>query len=329
LLSSISIVAEFAQKLHAAESAPQTRSLVPIGLPAQSMKLHEVRAVIFDVYGTLVNYWKPEFGEAGAKAAHLVSVFRKTIERFGMTDALRHMNDEHSPEQTLNDLYHGLIALNHEKSRSKGVTFPEVRIEEVWMVILLMLKRHGFDPIPLALGEDREVAKCVAYYYNFHALGRGFYPGVVEALSTLKKHNIRLGIVSNAQFYTPIDLSLFARDQGLGDVDDFRELFDDDLVVFSYEEGSAKPGPQLFRRLYDALYEASILPKETVFIGNDLVADVKPAQEAGMRTGFFAGDHLSAFVHDAWGSVAPDMSFTDWSVLPTVLEFHAEKGDAQ
>ena len=66
--------------------------------------------------------------------------------RFGFTDYLAAMNPEETPEKTLYDLYCGLIALRREKAPRAGITNPEIKIEEVWSIILLMLKRHGYRP---------------------------------------------------------------------------------------------------------------------------------------------------------------------------------------
>jgi putative hydrolase of the HAD superfamily len=317
----LSVVADFALSLHESGHASNDRALVPVEVASRSRKLTDIRAVIFDVYGTLINYWRPEFAHEESRRLILAKAFRSTADRFGFTDILGKMNGHDAPETTLQDLYHGLIALSHEKSRDKGLSFPEVKIEEVWRIILMMLQRHGFDAGSLNLGDERDVAGCMAYCYNFHALGRGLYPGVVDALAELKRNNILLGIVSNAQFYTPMDLTLFVRDQSQDAYDDYADLFDTDLVVYSYEEGSAKPGGRLFRRLYDSLYEYQVLPSQTVFVGNDLQADVKPAQEAGMKTALFAGDRESTFLRGLEGSVVPDVAFDSWEQLPRCVSF--------
>ena len=319
----MSIVADFASRLHSASPASFSRNLTSISFPSREKSLTDIRAVIFDVYGTLLNYWRPEFDQPGGRDRALLGAFCETVAYFGFADALTDMNPEESPEKTIHDLYHGLITLNHEKSIEKGVTFPEVRIEEVWMVILMMLRRHGFDSSRCHLGDDRDLAKCVAYYYNYQALGRQLYPGVADALVGLKEKNMVLGIVSNAQFYTPIDLTLLLRDQSGGRFDDYTEIFDPDLVVLSYEIGYSKPNPGIFRKLFDALYEFHILPSQTVFVGNDLLQDISPAQEAGMKGAFFVGDDKSAFVHDAAQKVVPDVCFSSWDELPRLLSFHA------
>ena len=318
----MSIVAEFASELHKAYPNGQSRILRPFSFPSSEEKLYDVRVLIFDVYGTLFNYWKPDFIRESSRKQVLLETFRKTISYFKMEPYLLEMDPCASAENTLWDLYHGLIAIKQNLLKEKEIEFPEVRIEEVWNAILLMLKRRGYDQAPKDLGPETQLAQCMAYYYNFNAFNRGLYPGVSDALLALKKQNMRLGIVSNAQFYTPIDLTLFLRDQSGDAIDDLGEIFDPDLVFFSFEYAVAKPSRVLFRKLFDALYEYQVLPSQTVFVGNDLAADIQPARDAGMNTALFSGDDQSTFTHDLEKSVVPDISFTKWDDLAERVSFY-------
>jgi putative hydrolase of the HAD superfamily len=320
----VSVVADFARKVHENATLPQERSFEPLDYPSRAEVLVDIRAMVFDVYGTLFNYWKPEFASEDTKQKSLLAAFEKTISFFGMERYLAEMNPQEAPEKTLSDLYHGLIALRHKLSLDKKIEFPEVKIEEVWNMIVLMLKRRGYVPDAAIAKDASDFARCVAFYYNFRSFRRGLYPGVAAALKTLSDNNILLGIVSNAQFYTAMDLTLFLRDQTKGDIDDLSKLFDPDLLFFSYEYGVSKPNPLLFRKLFDALYEFQILPSQVLFVGNDLVSDIKPAGEAGMKTGFFVGDKESAFVHDSAGTVVPDIAFRTWDELPRRVTFHSK-----
>lgn len=326
----MSVVAEFARELHESahiKDGPVHKTMA-VQVAGAGDSLNEIRAVIFDVYGTLIQYWKADFAQQGAREGVMLGAFLKVIDYFGLGKTLSAMNPVNDPEKTLFDFYHGLIALDHDKSRAKGVEFPEVRIEQLWGLILMMLKRNGYEPQNTGLGSDSDVAKCMGYLYHFHALDRGLYPGVARALKGLMDKNMRLGIVSNSQFYTPLDLTLFLRDQTNGAVEDYNELFDHELVHFSYETGRAKPDPLMFRRLYDALYEYSILPSETLFVGNDLRADIAVAADAGMKTALFCGDARSTFLHDLVGTVVPDLTFTSYADLPSLVAFHARTRDS-
>lgn len=322
----MSDLAEFARSLHESMPVSRPRALEHASIQGRVASLHDIHAVIFDVYGTLVNYWRPGLDEPGERPRLLQEAFRKVADRFSFTMYLEEMDPGAPPEKTLYDLYNGLIALSHEKSRNKGIRFPEVRIEAIWNLIVAMLRRRGFEPEKSGLGEDP--GRYLAYTYNFFALGRQLYPGVVDALERLKKQGMALGIVSNAQFYTPIDCTLLIRDQSSGRYDDMNELFDADLTVFSYEYGIAKPDVALFGKLFDTLYEYRILPSQTVFAGNDLLIDIAPAATAGMKTAFFAGDAQSAYVHDRQHDIVPDLSFFSWEELPDLLSIHSQGSTA-
>lgn len=323
----MSDLAEYARELHESESKVFNESLEPVEYPAKSEKLYNIRAAICDVYGTLINYWKPGFSSKNERSEAILQSFSIIIDKFGFRDILCMLNNNDTPEKTLSDFYNGLIALNHEKSSKKGIIYPEVRIEEIWSVIYAILKRNGYNYTRYSTCPENEFPRYLAYTYNFFSLGRSLYPGISNSLDSLKMSNIYLGIVSNAQFYTPIDLTLMFRDQSGGKYDDYSEIFEGDMTFFSYEYGVAKPNQLLFRKLFDVLYEYHILPEQTVFIGNDLVSDIQAAAEVGMKTAFFCGDRKSTFIGSQGGEVIPDITFTTWESLPEKLSFYDEGGN--
>ncbi len=318
----MSIVAEFAARLHM-DTPSVKRDSVPTFYRAKSEKLRDIQVVIFDVYGTLINYWNDSFQNDEDKQKELKRAFKRTADFFGFTSTLEKIDPNKPAEQTLNDFYHGLIVMKHEQSMKQGKTFPEVRIEEVWDIILSILARNGYDLENQQKGSRQDFSRIIAYYYNFYSLKRGFFDDVIPALKKLKEQNIRLGILSNAQFYTPIDLTLFLRDQD-DELVDFLELFDADLVFYSYEYGVAKPNRMLYEKLYDALYEISVLPAQTVFVGNDLAADVQAAEEIGMKTCLFTGNLGSTFLHELDGKVFPDITFSEFKELPDKISFYTD-----
>jgi putative hydrolase of the HAD superfamily len=320
----LSELAELARTLHETGSHVYDRPLVPVAYESRYERLGNIRAIVFDVYGTLINYWRPGLQNKEKRPEVFADSCRIVAERFAFTPYLAEMDPQAKPEKTLYDLYCGLIALRHEQASKKGTAYPEIKIEEIWDIILLMLKRHGYDAqrhIAAAAGDQ---AQYVAFTYNFFSLGRELYPGVINALEKLKRNNMALGIVSNAQFYTPIDLTLLIRDQSGGAYDDMNELFDPELTFYSYEYHVAKPDRLLFEKLFNVLYEYQILPSQAVFVGNDLALDIEPAAQVGMRTAFFTGDRESAYFHGKQGSVTPDIVFGSWEELPRKLSFHSQ-----
>jgi putative hydrolase of the HAD superfamily len=332
----LSNLAEYARSLHEADRQDHPRILKPRAQKGREERLKGVRAVIFDVYGTLINYWKPGFEDRSTRENLLLAAFGEMSKRFGMDDTLAKINPQDPPAKTLNDFYSGLITLNHQKSVEKGVEMPEVRVEEVWAMILMILKRNGYDVNQPSLPPSADLAdfsRRLAYTYNFVSMGRSLYPGVSAALKKLKDDNMVLGILSDAQLYTPIDLTLLLRDQSGGVIEDYNELFDTDLTFFSCEYGFVKPSEILYRRLFDALYEYHITPSQTVFIGNDLMMDICPAASIGMKTGLFCGDDVMVFGdgdnENVGADVVPDIIFNSWTELPKLISFHGEMDDAR
>lgn len=317
----MSVVAEFAAQLHKKYPAEVQESLQPIALQSKTEKLRDIQVAIFDVYGTLINYWEESFRDEEEKQLFIKDVFKRTAEYFGFSDTLEKIDPSKLPEETLYDFYHGLIAMKHEEGKKGGKTFPEIKIDELWNVILSILINNGYNLDDHLRGSRKDTAMCIAYFYNFFALKRGFFPGVVETLKELKANNIKLGIISNAQFYTPIDLSLFLRDQD-DKLVDYLELFEQDFVFFSYEYGVAKPTGIFYERLFDALYEHSVLPEQTVFIGNDLLLDVKSAQDVGLKGALFTGKSQSTFLHKKGNQIFADITFDTFPELLSKISFY-------
>lgn len=112
-------------------------------------------------------------------------------------------------------------------------------------------------------------------------------PGARELLRALSGASVPLGLVSNAQFYTPLLLEALlgapCEDWGL----------DPELTVFSFAQGVAKPDPAVFATALTALARAGIAPRETLFVGNSGANDIAPAVALGLMSALFAGDSRS------------------------------------
>jgi putative hydrolase of the HAD superfamily len=96
-----------------------------------------------------------------------------------------------------------------------------------------------------------------------------------------------MGIISNAQFYTPYLFNgfLHSNPKDLG--------FHPDLTLYSYKFGYAKPSTFMFQIAADRLENRLIPAHSTLFIGNDMLNDIYPAKQIGFKTALFAGDARS------------------------------------
>ena len=116
-----------------------------------------------------------------------------------------------------------------------------------------------------------------------------------------------MGIISNAQFYTPLILRWFLN-SGLPDLG-----FEEDLLIYSYEMGCAKPSAALFKLAAHRLEKRGISPESVLYLGNDEKKDILPAKQTGFQTALFAGDARS--LRREGGSVQADLVITDLEQL--------------
>ncbi len=221
-----------------------------------------VRAVIFDIYGTLFISASGDISMAQKDllpAANLAALFEKyKISR--------------SPSQIENLLFQA-IKSDHEEKKAAGINFPEVTIDRIWMQVLE--------------SKNLKIARQFAVEYEMIINPVYPMPHLLETLQTLKQKNIPLGIISNAQFFTPHLFDFFCSDfpDKLG--------FDPDLIFYSYAYGYAKPSLYLFDQAVSELNRKGLKPADVLYVGNDMLNDIYPAHTIGFQTCLFAGDTRS------------------------------------
>jgi putative hydrolase of the HAD superfamily len=233
-----------------------------------------VKAVLFDVYGTLfcsaagdIGTGEPGSGNGGR--------------REGLLDELA---GEYAPGlrgTDLRDYFERGVRAVHRELAGK-TPFPELRVEELWA---RFLRDHGTRD---ADGEElSRRAQILALRYELAVNPVWPMPGAAETIRALTAFPLVLGIISNAQFYTPLLFEVFfdGLPEALG--------FDQALLVYSFEAGEAKPGPGLFRRASDRLAELGLAPGQCLYAGNDMLKDIYGAASAGFKTALFAGDGRS------------------------------------
>ena len=238
---------------------------------AELQTLRSVRAVVFDVYGTLVISGSGDVGSADTTGED-----SKIVEAMAAVGIVSQA--ERIP--TVAELHEQIKRLNDVR-RDESCPKPEVDIVDAWRKTL----------------ESRQTefrgnaTKCVvqlAAEYEARANPTWPMPGAAELLSRLKEAGIPLGIVSNAQVFTPFLVENLLAEESLQ-----QGGFDSELCIFSSRFRQAKPGPRLFDVLRAGLARRGILPHEAIYVGNDMLNDVWAASQAGMKTAWFAGDARS------------------------------------
>lgn len=246
----------------------------PTGIAAQTDPLPGIRAVLFDVYGTLVISGCGDIGLTADASDADADPFREAFREAWSAARL----DAAALPAAGPDLLTALIRADHAASRARGIDYPEVDILGIWR---RLLADRGLTATDAAL-------RRLALDYELRTNPVWPMPGLADVLGALAARGLVLGIVSNAQFYTPLMLEAFLGKplDALG--------FDPGCCAWSYRQGVAKPSASVYAPALRGLAENhGIAPAEVLYVGNDMRNDVRPAQALGLRTALFAGDARS------------------------------------
>lgn len=253
-----------------------SRPLEPIatGQPSRLDKLPGIRAVLFDVYGTLLISGSGEVGTARQSARE--DAFAEALQAIGLAPT--------GPVKPALQYSFDLIEERHKAGRDRGIDYPEIDILEIWHAVLERLRQDGAIPQKPC---DPADLKRLAVEYESRTNPVWPMPDLAECLAGLAAAELPMGTISNAQFYTRELFPAFL-DQCTDDCG-----FASDLQIYSYEQGFAKPGKSIYRLAAERLAAHRIAVSETLYVGNDMLNDITPAQEVGFRTALFAGDSRS------------------------------------
>jgi len=238
--------------------------LSPLPTPLnQSGKLDKkIKCVLFDIYGTLFISGSGDIGTA-KKAFQETEQIEHLLERFEI---------KRNAKTLLNNFFNA-VEEQHKQLRKKGIDYPEIEIDKIWMSVI---------------GDDN-LERARIFALEFELIVNPVYPmpNLKQVLRELKNIHIILGIISNAQFFTPYLFDWFLK----SDLKHFG--FEPNLIFFSYKFGYAKPSSFLFEVASSRLKDMNIQTNSILYVGNDMLNDIYPAQRAGFMTGLFAGDARS------------------------------------
>ena len=239
-----------------------------------------IKCVLFDIYGTLLISSSGDIDKLCLSASYILEAFSKCgikIISPRPDKAAGHIITKY--KQTINNL--------QDHRNRNNTDNPEIDIREVWEILLQDLYHEKLISEPWV-----DEVKMLAIY--FEILSNPVYPMpfMKEIILWLRKRKIPIGIVSNAQFYTPVIMNYFLSHK-LGN-DESVKYFDHDLSIFSYQEKLAKPDLALFEKpLVVCRKKYNLQSHEILFVGNDMLKDIYPAQKLNMRTALFTGDARS------------------------------------
>lgn len=237
--------------------------------------VHGIRAVVFDLYGTLI---EARFGGVRYDPDSdpiLMDVLTSGQWKEGIEVPI--------PEMVLKSPSRALERAVCEHHASSQHPYPEVDLRKLWSQLLELPGRFDAGPLVVELHGGWNPASWL--------------PGAREAIRRAHGARLLLGILSNAQWDTR---------QFLGEM---RGCFEPDLMMFSFEHGIAKPSPELFHGMKARLADRGIAAGQTYFVGNDPLQDIRPAAKVGFKPVHFMRRKLEGPA-DEFHSAA---SLGDWA----------------
>jgi HAD superfamily hydrolase (TIGR01549 family) len=214
----------------------------------------KVCAVIFDVYGTLLDLgpapstaaadWENLYGQTWGRSA--------PMGRAAFSEQCRHA-----------------VACEHALAHARGIPYPEI----IWPSIVAKVL-----PELAELSADARDEFLYQYARLTHEVSLN--EDAAKLLPKLKDSGCTLGIASNAQAYTLRELDEALRDAQLA----ADQLFERDLFFWSYQHGFSKPDSHVFQILSARLEMRAVLPEQILMVGDRLDNDIEPAQRHGWKT---------------------------------------------
>jgi putative hydrolase of the HAD superfamily len=268
-----------------------------------------VKAIIFDIYGTLIISSSGDIDQASMTIHSMKEALKAG--GFNSNDMNQSVYSFLLEQLTLQ------IKANQEEIKLQGHPYPDVNIFKVWNEMLAEAEKKKL----IKLKGDESLADVIMV---FELLSNRVYPmpGMKEVLTKLNAKKIPLGLVSNAQFYTPIIMNYFLT----GSFSSKQDIvfFDPELSVFSFRELRAKPDLKLFEKINTTLKKKyKLQPSDAVFVGNDMLNDVYTAKNNELQTALFSGDKRSLRLREndpRVKGIFPDFFINDLKQLLEIIK---------
>jgi len=284
----------------------QPMELIPTGAVPSYKRDESIKALIFDIYGTLIISASGDIMQAGYDA----SMFKRSLDAAGFEILV--------PEaglMAIHSLFEEEVTNGKDEAKASGIPFPELNIVEIWRKTLGRAEDRG-----LIRGMDKADLRLFTFIFELSSNQVWPMPKMQEAIDALKEKGFPLGIVSNAQFYTPVMMNYFFSGEIHGE--EFLDGFERDLSVFSYKMLKGKPDPAVYEALVEPLAQRGLKPGDVLYVGNDMLKDMYASQQVGFKTCFYAGDMRAYRLrkdHPQASQIKPDYVITELSQLLEIV----------
>ena len=264
---------------------PRVAVAVPVAANPSIRPLSGVRAVLWDVYGTLLRVTDGQYTILPAKELRLKIALDKTIHEFNMWN---HMYRKPGPPwQSMIGIYKSTIERLQARASARG-DITDVSPVEVWRQLIDKLFEKAYVINEELYGDVDEFAEKVAYFFHCSLQGMEAREGAVSVMSDLAGREIRQGCLSDGPEFSVVQLLRSLSVQGV--LPALHEVFSSGVMLFSGVQGVRKPSQSLFREAVSRLRQSGISAEEVLYVSCRLMTDLVPARRAGMKTALLVAE---------------------------------------
>jgi FMN phosphatase YigB (HAD superfamily) len=213
----------------------------------------KIRAVLFDVYGTLLQVGPPPADADAQWQKLLAQTFPGdgTISRLDFSIACSRA-----------------IERRHATAHSHGIQYPEIYWPSVVAEVIPSFTKLSSDAQEEFVFQQTQLGRTIK-----------LFPDAALGLRKLAARGCYLGIASNAQAYSIRELREALTHAKI----DF-SIFNPSLCFWSYQHGFSKPNPHVFQILDLRLDALGITADKTLMVGDRADNDIEPARTQGWQT---------------------------------------------
>ncbi len=252
------------------------------------VRMPEVRAVLWNVYGTLLNLYSGQLLFEHPLKFVMSVALDKVVREFKMWGSMTRKPGQ--PAEYMGAIY-ARVLNDLRMAPSPAEKYPETLSERIWEAIIKKLQQKDYKFDSAFYGMLNEYSQKIAYFFHASLQGTACYAGAARALEHVHQAGLKQGILADAQCFTFVQLRRGLAQQHCSVSVD--QLFDRSLRTLSCVVGSRKPSERLFKHACNQLASMGIAPPQILHVGSRIPMDLIPAKKLGMRTALYVGDKNS------------------------------------
>lgn len=295
----------------------------PVRIPRKAIPsikpLPGIKAVTWNVYGTLLRITDGELVLLPAQQIRMQVALEKTIHEFNMWQSMTRKSG--APWEHLFAQYKDVLQEMQLTAPAKKGDIAQVNSGRLWRKLISRLEQKDYQYDADFYGDADEYAEKVSYFFHSCLQGVAEMDNAAVVVRGVAEAGIAQGLLSDGQAFTLTQL--LRAFQASTKLPSLGRLFAAGCVVLSHDVGVKKPSRTLFNAAADAFTQHGIGPSEVLYISSRMPDDLTVAKQAGFRTALFAGDKnsLRASTEELLNTdLRPDRLLTELTQIRNLLE---------